>query len=287
MSKFLQVLEKAKKEGVLGAPTWSWQTTQTADGGHTPAGQEVVPPLRTAPTPGVDEKHLKGVDAHLVTFLTPHAFEAESYRMLGNVVERMHQEASLRVVGISSPSPRDGKTVTALNLVGALTKTLQARVLLVEADLRHPSVAGYLGLRRTGAKGLVDAIQEPALSLQEVIQLYPPFDLAVLPAGRALASPDEVLKSPRMAELLEEARRHYDYIVVDMPPLAPFADCQLIEKWIDGFLVVVAAYQTPRKLVQEALNTLEPDKVVGLVFNKDKRQAQRYYSDYYSHAAHE
>jgi len=118
------------------------------------------------------------------------------------------------------------------------------------------------------------------LSLESVVQQCPPFDLNVVPAGRSLASPYDLLALPRFGELLQEARQHYDYVVVDMPPLVPFADCRLIARWIDGLLVVVAAHRTPRKLLEEALNVTDPAKLVGLVFNQDDHQASKYHSLY-------
>jgi Mrp family chromosome partitioning ATPase len=85
-----------------------------------------------------------------------------------------------------------------------------------------------------------------------------------------------VLKLPRFRELLQEARQHYDYVVVDAPPLIPFADCRLIEPWMDGFLVVVAAHKTSPKRLAEALYVMNPAKLVGLVFNKDDHLAPHY-----------
>jgi Mrp family chromosome partitioning ATPase len=100
----------------------------------------------------------------------------------------------------------------------------------------------------------------------------------VLRAGCSLATPYEVLTLPRLGALLEEARRGYDWVIVDAPPLVPLADCQYVGKWVDGFLVVVAAHETPRALLAEALNSIDPAKLVGLAFNKDERQAARYSS---------
>jgi Mrp family chromosome partitioning ATPase len=85
------------------------------------------------------------------------------------------------------------------------------------------------------------------------------------------------VKSLRLGDLLEAARGRYDYVVLDTPPLVPVPDCRLIGKWIDGFLVVVAAHKTPRKLVEEGLNVLDSAKVLGLVFNEDNHPLSGYY----------
>src|SRR2546426_768050 len=106
-------------------------------------------------------------------------------------------------------------------------------------------------------------------------QLHKSAELSAMAAGRVPSAPYEVLKSPRLGELLTEARRRYDYIVLDTPPLVSFPDCRVIEKWIDGLLIVVAAHRTARKLFEEAMNVTELAKIVGLVFNGDDRHLSR------------
>src|SRR5262249_24562885 len=179
-----------------------------------------------------------------------------------------------------SAAPGDGKTITAINLAGALALAPETRVLLVEADLRRPSISQYLGWGDSSDPGLVDVVLDLALSLEDVVRPRPPFNLAVLPAGRCPAAFYEVLKSPRLGVLLEQARRHYDYIVLDTPPLVPLPDCQLLRQCVDRFLVVVAAHRTPRKLLVEALDTLDPAEIVGLVFNGDDGLTEKSYYAY-------
>jgi capsular exopolysaccharide synthesis family protein len=229
----------------------------------------VLPPL------GSGSESLSGVDPHLVPLLTPEAFEAEPYRVLAHLVGQMHTEADLRILALSSPSSGDGKTSTAINLAGILAQEPKIRVLLVEAELRRPTIAKYLGIRHTAA-GLVRMILESTLALERVVQHCQPFNLDVLLAGYSSASPYDLLKLPRFGELLQEARKSYDYVIIDTPPLLPFADCRLIEQWIDGLLMVVAAHKTPRKLLAEALDVVDPAKLVGLVLNQDDYQIARY-----------
>lgn len=244
----------------------------------------LVEPFR-CPLPGaapdLAEESPSGVDPHMVSLLTPTAFEAEQYRTLRHIVEQLYKNAGPVVIAISSPAVGDGKTITLTNLAGSLAQAPEARVLLVDADLRRSSASRGLGLSSSGGRGLVGAILDPALSLEEVVCPLSLFNLAVLPAGRPPASPYEVLKSPRMGVLLEEARRRYDYIVLDTPPLIPFPDCRLIGKWVDGFLVVVAAHKTPRKQIEEALQVLEPARLLGLVFNRDDHSITRGHYYYY------
>ena len=199
-----------------------------------------------------------GVDEHLVSLVTPAAFEAEQYRALRHIVEQLHRTANLQVVAVSSPGAGDGKTITAINLAGALAQAPEARVLLVDADLRRPALGHLLSLAATAAAKASSARSWTRSSRStRIAQPRPPFNLSVICAGQTPPSPYEVLKSPRLGELFEEARRQYDYIVVDTPPLTPIQDCRVIGRWVDGFLLVVAAHRTPRRLVEEALTTLD------------------------------
>jgi len=133
----------------------------------------------------------------------------------------------------------------------------------------------YLGLDEHTAPGLVDAILNPSLTLGTVVQKHPYLNLTVITAGRQPSSPYEVLKSPRLGELLAEARETYDYVIVDTPPLVSVPDSQVLARLVDGFVIVVGAHRTPRRLLLEALNLLEPTGVVGLVFNGDDRHLSR------------
>jgi len=222
-------------------------------------------------SPGVSEE----LDEHLVSLLAPSSFAAEQYRALRYEIEQRHKSNDLSVVAVSSPGAADGKTTTAINLAGALAQSPDTRVLLVDVDLRWPSLATRVGLGDIGGPGLVDAILDPTLSLPAVVHTRPHLNLSVVTAGRRRATPYEVLKSPRLGELLTEARRRFDYVIVDTPPLVSVPDCRVIGKWVDGFLIVVTAHRTARKLLEEALQVMEPAKIVGLVFNEDDRHLSR------------
>jgi capsular exopolysaccharide synthesis family protein len=218
------------------------------------------------------------VDDHLVSLVSPAAFEAEQYRALRHIVELRHRANTLSLLAVSSAVGGDGKTLTAANLAGALAQGSEARVLLIEADLRLPSVAQLLGFGTERRPGLVDAIVDEKLTLAHVVLTRPPFNLSVVLAGQTLPSPYEVLKSPRLGGLLEEARAQYDYVILDTPPLVTVQDCRIIARWVDGVILVVRAHQTPRRLVEEALNVLDPAKVLGFVFNHDDQGLARFYS---------
>ena len=269
MSKFLQALEQAEHDAALRrdpAPS-SDERASTA----LPPPADRVAPWAAELSPGVSEE----LDEHLVSLLAPSSFAAEQYRALRYEIEQRHKSNDLSVVAVSSPGAADGKTTTAINLAGALAQSPDTRVLLVDVDLRWPSLATRVGLGDIGGPGLVDAILDPTLSLPAVVHTRPHLNLSVVTAGRRRATPCEVLKSPRLGELLAEARRRFDYVIVDTPPLVSVPDCRVIGKWVDGFLIVVTAHRTARKLLEEALQVMEPAKIVGLVFNEDDRHLSR------------
>jgi capsular exopolysaccharide synthesis family protein len=213
----------------------------------------------------------------MVSLVTPNTFEAEQYRTLRHMIEQLHTSAGVSIIACTSPAGGDGKTTTAINLAGALAQAPDAKVLLVDADLRRPCIARELTLSDDAGPGLVGAIVNRNLTLEDVVRRRPPFTLSILPAGSTVANPYELLKSPRLGELMEEARRRYDYVVLDTPPVVTIPDCRAIARWVDGFVVIVAAHRTPRKLLEETLNSMEPAKVIGLIFNGDDRPLSGYY----------
>ncbi len=293
MSRFFEALEQAEQErarqekaGLRQADTDTAMPVTAGDKLYvSPPVEQPGKPIQkrsraqTRPSAETSDR----VEPHLVSLLEPKALEADQYRTLRYLVEQKRRDTGLCMIAVSSPIAGDGKTITSINLAGALAQAADARVLLVDTDLRHPSVTEHLGLGRSSSRGLVDAILNPALSLQDVVKRCPQFNLAVLPSGRPPSPPYEVLKSPRLEDIWQEARQNFDYIVLDTPPLIPFPDCRLIGKWADGFLVVVAAHKTPQKLVEEAINVVDPAKLVGLVFNNSDRPVLWYYGYYTSH----
>jgi Mrp family chromosome partitioning ATPase len=257
MKKFFEAFEQAEVDRALGTATAAVVVVSE----DTPAAPQVL-------EPAVWSAQSEPIDAHLVSLLKPSSPEAEHYRTLRHLVEQAHRTVDLSVIGITSPGPRDGKTVTAINLAGALAQAPGTRVLLIDLDLRKPSVAHRLGIEGADDE-VIRALLNPELTLDDVVRTCPPFNLAALASRRPVSATYELLKSSRCGELITAAREQYDYVVLDLPPLIPLPDCRIVEKWIDGFLVVVAAHTTPRKMLNEGLAAVDPAKVAGLVFNGD------------------
>jgi receptor protein-tyrosine kinase len=220
----------------------------------------------------------------LVSLVAPGSLEADQYRTARQAVERLRRESGFQVFAVTSPGAGDGKTITTLNIAGALAQAPQARVLVIDADLHRPAVSNYLGLECPRAPGLAEVISDPDCGLARATRRLDGFNLSVLPAGDAQVRPYELLASGRVEGLLAEARRAYDFVVIDTPPVVALGDARLLGRWVDGFIVVVAAHRTPRKLLAEALTLLEPARIIGVVFNGDDRPLTAYYGyhGYYS-----
>ena len=256
------ILRKSTKE--LDRETASW------------LGQPATAPLRGV-TRDADRFEIA---EQLVSFTAPGSFAGDQYRTIRHAVDRLRRDAGLRLLAVSSAVPGDGKSVTALNLAATLAQARRDRVLIVDADLRRPSVGLYLGLDPVATPGLSGALLDPTCGLAESTVHLDRFNLSVIPAGIPPIEPYELLNSPRLEALLSEARRLYDCVVIDTSPLLPFPDSRLITRWMDGCLIVVAAHRTPRKLVREALATVDAKKLIGIVFNGDDRSRSTNYGYY-------
>jgi capsular exopolysaccharide synthesis family protein len=218
----------------------------------------------------------------LVSLMAPSSVQADQYRGLRHTVERMHRDAGLQVLAVTSPGAGEGKTITTLNLAGSLAQSPRTRVLVIDADLHRPSVGKYLGIDTPHSPGLSDAILNEDRDLEWSIRRMDAFNLSVILAGTPRAGAYELLNSPRLEVLLRDARGRFDYVLIDTPPVVPLPDSRLLTQWVDGFLLVVAAHKTPRRALAEALTLIDQAKIIGTVFNGDDRPLSLY-SSYYGY----
>jgi protein-tyrosine kinase len=249
----------AERAPVYGAPI-----TRHVDTAHESAFSMLLEPPESGVEPGA-------VDDHLVSVLEPTSVAAEQYRSVRLAVENFRRERGTRLVAVSSAGRGDGKTMTAINLAGALAQAPDARVVLVEADLRHPSMARALGLH--GGPGLSSFLLDPGVDVEQAIERPRGLGFAVVLAGAASSMPYELLTSPRLSALFAALRQQFDYVVVDTPPALPFPDVGILRNLVDGLLVVVRANRTPREQVRETLETIGTQRVLGVIFNDDERTA--------------
>lgn len=218
-------------------------------------------------------------DRRLVALTARRSFEAEQFRRLRHRLEDLATQKNVRVVAVTSAAPHDGKTMTSINLAASLAQARQSRVLLIDADLRRPHVATTL--RIDDEPGLLQLLARGGADIETYIRRVPGTTLDVLPCERRQTDTYEVLTAPSFQTLLARARATYSTVIVDTPPVVPVPDSSLLGRLVDGYLVVVAANATPRKLLGEALTLLDPASVLGLVFNRDARPLFGYYHAYH------
>jgi capsular exopolysaccharide synthesis family protein len=178
---------------------------------------------------------------------------AEDYRQLRNNLQFLRVDEPPKVIMITSALPSEGKTTAVVNLGLTLADAGQ-RVVIVEADLRKPKVARYLGM--VGGVGLTNILAGSA-DLDDVVQRHGDGDLSVIASGPIPPNPGELLASSHMAALLDKLRGANDYVLVDAPPLLPVADSSGLAAYMDGVLISVRYGSTRKEQLQQAATTLE------------------------------
>ena len=211
------------------------------------------------------------------------ASAVERFRRLKTVLSQSSLEP-LQVIAVSSPVPRDGKSFVAVNLALAFSEDRDYRTLIVDADLRRPSVSRFLqpepleGMHEvlSGRKSVERAICRPADSR-----------LHFLPAGEATQDSIRLLTSTKCESLFNALRGQYEKIIVDTPPTVLFADADVVGACTDGLVLVVRSGQTPRPLYTRAIESITSTRIVGTVINaaadalSDPSSRYNYYEKYY------
>jgi len=205
---------------------------------------------------------------------------SEQYRRLGATLHGLQDERGLKTLMVSSTVPREGKTLTVTNLALTLSEAYDFRVLVIDADLRRPSIHEVFGV--PNSPGLADVIREGTGNVP-LIEVAP--KLAVLTAGRvSTATPMAELANERLPVLIKQVSPQFDWILIDTPPTGVFPDARLVAKVADAVLFVIGAGLAPYDLVQRAIAELG-DVVIGTVLNRvDERSLVG--ADYYSAGYH-
>lgn len=204
---------------------------------------------------------------------------AERFRLLRARIERRNLSGtSERIIAISSAVPAEGKSLTAVNLARAFATDLSGKTLLIDCDLRKPSIDKYFSLGRV--PGLTDAI----LSRLSIASFAFPVSksLDVVTAGKAVEDPVRFIDDPLFAEQLHTLRNHYRYIILDCPPILLCPEPVKLNTLADSMLIVVRGWQTDRKLVKDAVDMIGKNKLMGIVINDgtDSSRQYRYYRYY-------
>ncbi len=212
---------------------------------------------------------------------------AEAYKLLRtNIMFSFSDEGRGHVIGVTSAVQSEGKSSTACNTAYALAES-GSRVLLLEGDLRRPTIGAKLDIERV--PGLTNLLVSK-MDYREAIQqcaLAPHMD--ILTSGAIPPNPSELLTSDRMEQLMEELRQEYDYIVVDLPPIAVVSDALAISKFLDGVVMLVRAGVSDQQLLADAIRQLEMVnvRVLGFVYRESdgitKQYGYRYSKKYYKY----
>lgn len=188
---------------------------------------------------------------------------AEQFRRLAATLHHLQLVQGTKVVMVTSANPGDGKTLTSTNLALTLSESYRREVLLIDSDLRRPSLHDVFQV--PNVVGLNDGLKASGEGRLEVIKITR--TLTLLPAGKPDPDPMSSFASPRMRDILHEASERFDWVIVDTAPLGLLADTNLLSTMIDGALLVIRAGQTPHASVQRAVESLGRDKVLGVVLN--------------------
>lgn len=221
---------------------------------------------------------------HLIVQTNPMSHVAESFRRLRTNLQFLSAEDRPRALIVTSSLPGEGKSTTAANLAITLADS-GARVILVDADLRRPSVAQYTGME--GSAGLTTVLIGRA-TLDDVVQPWGSGQLHVLTSGQVPPNPSELLGSQGMASLLDELTERYDHVIIDTPPLLPVTDAAILSRLTGGAIVVVGAHKVHRHQLEEGIRSLETvnARVLGVVLNRvARKQSEAYAYDYASDPA--
>lgn len=200
----------------------------------------------------------------------------EQYRRLAATLHHAQQANGLRAVMVTSAVPGDGKTLTAVNLALVLAESYRAEVLLIDADLRRPSIPSVVDLGE--GRGLSEALRSATEQKLALASLAP--TLTLLPAGQPIANSIEALTSPRMRQILDEARSRFDWVILDAPPVGVTADARLLAQMVDGTLFVIHAGKTQYPAIKKAIDALGREQLLGVVLNgvdADPAGDQHYY----------
>lgn len=225
------------------------------------------------PIVGAIERDPKTTDGGLVILRDPLSPSAESFRALRTNLQFVVLDNPNLAVVITSALPAEGKSTVASNLALALAES-EKRVLLVDADLRRPTVASYAGIN--GAVGLTTVLIGRA-SFDDVVQQGGHPSLHILPAGEIPPNPSQMLSSRAMANLIADLRTRYDVVVIDAAPLLAVPDAVLMSQIVDGVLIVADTTKIRRPQLARALSDLERSGTVllGIVLNRVPRRQNR------------
>lgn len=215
-------------------------------------------------------------DGRLVSLDDVRCAASEAFRLLAVRLRHLQKRQPLQKLLITSTSAKEGKSLISANLACTLALGGGSRVLLIEGDLRCPTLSKIFGFHTP--VGLCDYLTGQK-SLKESVFHLQAANIWIMPAGRSSRSPIDLLNSSATVEMMDKFGRWFDWVIVDAPPALPLADTSIWERLVDGTLLVARLGTTQKELLHKGLESMEPEKLIGTVLNCSEESLQ--YGDYY------
>jgi len=217
-------------------------------------------------------------DTRIVYHGDPASPGADRFRLLRMRLCELATLIRLKTLLITSPLPHEGKSTVALNLATALAEHGKQRVLLIEGDLYHSCLAPRLNL--TARAGLAECLEDASNPMPHIRRLEP-LGWCLLSAGEPHRNPTELLQTEAFPGMMRQLSTHFDWILIDSPPVLPLTDALLLKQQTDASFLVVRAGQTPGNAVDEAIALLGPKHVAGVILNCAEKLGKLYSGYYY------
>jgi capsular exopolysaccharide synthesis family protein len=221
----------------------------------------------------------EAVNPCLVALTEPKSSFTEEYRNLRTHLLQKSKKQRLQSLAVTRVAPGEGKSVTALNLAWLLAQTEAINALIIDCDLRRPSLSKYVGANFD--RGLSDVL-DGEIDLKEAVVRLDPSGLYLLPGGKLRYDASEVLSGPTFTRIIEDATAMFDFVIIDAPPLGALADAKIVINSTDAALIVIRSNYTNYKTLGRIMEDLPQDRLLGVVLNDcDEALIDSHYYDYY------
>lgn len=294
MSRIHEALKKAEQERLAGwnapaAPATEAETVSSVPApDHKPAGVKAAvssPPEPAAPSAADSlltncQRSRWNLEPKMaLLFNASHSAGSEELRTLRSRLYQIRERQPLHSVLITSALPGEGKTFLTANLASMIVRQHERRALIIDADLRRSQL--HLALGAPGAPGLTDYLRGDA-DEASIMQRGPHDNLFLIPGGKPVSNPAELLANGSLKTLLDRLVPLFDWILIDSPPAVPVSDATMLADLCDGVLLVVQSASTPYDLAQRTRDQFQEKRLLGVVLNR-LSASETYHSYYYSH----